>query len=102
MTILKRVGMLVAALIAMAAWPELGEQLHPRGSSLVSSGGSCGRPAADAGQRCRRGTAVGAALCGRRNLLARADCRSGCFGHNALCPASPAGRVDVIYAGSRN
>lgn len=46
-------------------------QLHPGVSQFCLNGSSRGRPAADAGQRGRGGTAVVPALCGRCNLLAR-------------------------------
>ena len=62
MTALKRVGMLVAALITMGGVTELGEHLSIQGvPGFVSTARGRRRPAADAGQRCRRRAADGAA-----------------------------------------
>ena len=62
MTLLKRLGMLVAALIMMSGVTELGGHLlHERGSRLCLNRGGRRWPTSDPGQCGRRRAAVGAA-----------------------------------------
>ena len=66
MTTVKRLGMLIAALITIGAVMELG-QLSPGDSQSCLKGASRGRASSHSGQRRRSGTAVGAAqLAGTR------------------------------------